>query len=387
MTHTQHLLDTFNGIRTDRCPVVPKIWLDLAARVTGTEPREIIEAPARALTVVIDAAFAAGCDAARLFFIPSRRTQREGERLIEVDAAGRRIGAIDLAGGWATHLERAGDFQIENPHHIAYRAFRKHEEPRVRSVADARRIAVPDRAFWEAQVAGDLSAAQTHAGDRIALIGNCDTATLAWYIEFRGMQQAMFDLIDEPALVHAVMEKGVAYAVERGKFCIDHGLHVLRLNDSVANMSVISPESWREFILPHMRTVCTELHRYASGVKVYCHICGNILPIIEDLLATGLDGIGPLDPLGGFTVAETRARAGDEVTLMGGVNTMDFIDATPEAIEAQAHRCMRDGQVGGSRYILSSGCVVPPTACLDNLRALRRAAERQSVHQPFEGAG
>ena len=59
MTHTQHLLDTFNGIRTDRCPVVPKIWLDLAARVTGTEPRAIMEDPARALTVVIDAALAA----------------------------------------------------------------------------------------------------------------------------------------------------------------------------------------------------------------------------------------------------------------------------------------------------------------------------------------
>ena len=29
----------------------------------------------------------------------------------------------------------------------------------------------------------------------------------------------------------------------------------------------------------------------------------------EDLVATGLDGIGPLDPLGGFTVAGTENRA------------------------------------------------------------------------------
>lgn len=371
-----HLLDTFSGIRTDRCPVVPKIWLDLAARLTGTEPRAIMEDPARALTVVIDAAFAAGCDAARLFFIPARRTRWDGDSLIEVDAAGRHIGRIDLAGGWATHLERAGDFQIENPHHIAYRAFRKHEEPRVQSVADARRIAVPDRAFWEAQVAGDLSAAQTHAGERIALIGDCDTATLAWTIDFRGMQQAMFDLVEEPALVHAVMEKGVEYAVERGKFCIDHGLRVLRLNDSVANMSVISPGSWREFILPHMRDVCGELHRYNPEVKIYCHICGNVMPVMEDLVATGLDAIGPLDPLGGFSVAEARAKVGDAVTLLGGVNTMDFISATPDELRAQAEACIAAGQVGGSRYILSSGCVVPPATPINNLRALRAASEQ-----------
>ncbi len=376
MTATQHLLDTFNGIRTDRCPVVPKIWLDLAARLTGTAPREIIEDPARALTVVIDAALAAGCDAARLFFIPRRRTRWEGDALIEVDATGRRIGAIDLAGGWATHLERPEDFQTENPHHIAYHAFRKHDAPRVRSIADARRIAVPDRAFWEAQVTGDLRAAQIYADDRIALIGDCDTATLAWYIDFRGMQQAMFDLIEEPALVHAVMEKGVAYAIERGKFCIDCGLRLLRLNDSVANMSVISPASWREFILPHMREVCSELHRYNHEVKIYCHICGNIMPVIEALVDTGLDAIGPLDPLGGFTVAEARARVGETVTLLGGVNTMDFISATPDQLQARAKTCIAAGQVNGSRYILSSGCVVPPATTIANLHALRTASEQ-----------
>lgn len=375
MTPTQHLLDTFNGIRTHRGPIVPKIWLDLAARLTGTTPREIIEDPARALTVVIDAALAAGCDAARLFFIPPRRTRWEGDSLIEVDAAGRHIGRIDLAGGWATHLERAEDFQLGNPHHIAYRAFRKHEAPRVNTIGDARRIAVPDRAFWEAEVADALAAAQAHAGDRIALIGDCDTATLAWTIDFRGMQQAMFDLIEEPALVHAIMDKGVAYAIERGKFCIDHGLRVLRLNDSVANMSVISPGAWREFILPHMREVCTELHGYNPEVKLYCHICGNIMPVIEDLVTTGLDGIGPLDPLGGFTVAEARAKVGDAVTLLGGVNTMDFISATPDELQTQAEACIRAGQVNGSRYILSSGCVVPPATTIDNLRALRQAAE------------
>ncbi len=371
----QRLLHTFRGIRTDRCPVVPKIWLDLAARLTGIEPNTIIEEPARALTCVIDAALTTGSDAARMFFIPRRRTRSESGSLFEVDSRNRSVGRIDLAGGWATHLERAEDFQIENPFHIAYRAFRKHEAPRVHSVLDAARIAVPDGSFWRQQMDEALSAAKVHADGRVALIGDCDTATLAWYIEFRGMQQAMIDLLDDPFLVHAVMEKGVVYAIERGKFCIDHGLQILRINDSVANMTVISPLLWREFILPHLRDVCTELHRYAPDVKLYCHICGNILPVIEDLLDTGLDGIGPLDPLGGFSVAEARSRAGGAVTLLGGVHTMDLLHASPRDIEAQARRCIAEGQVEGSRYVLSSGCVVPPLTDRDNLLALRRASE------------
>jgi uroporphyrinogen-III decarboxylase len=378
MSPEQRLLDVFAGKATDRAPVVPKIWFDLAARLTGREPRELVEDPGLAVLTTIEAAEQTGCDAARVLLMNRRQTQQEGERLFEFED-GRILGGIDLSGGWATHLDDPADFSIDNPAHTGFRTFRKHPEPRVHSLADVRRIAVPDEAFWEEYCGAMLEAAKTHAAERIALIGDCDSATLAWYIEFRGMEQAMFDLLEEPDLVHATMEKGVAYAVARGKFFLDHGLQVLRLNDSVANMSVISPETWREFILPHMRDVCTELHRYRSDAKIYCHICGNVLPVIEDLVATGLDGIGPLDPMGGFTVAQAREKAGDEITLVGGVNTTDFIHATPEQIAAQARRCIAEGQVNGSRYILSSGCALPRDAERDNLLALRRAAETPRV--------
>lgn len=379
MTPSELLLAAFEGIPTGRCPVVPKIWLDLAARLTGAKPRAIIEEPKQGMLRMIDAALEVGCDAARLFFIPRRATREEGDGLVEIDADGRRMGTIDLYGGWATHLERAEDFSIESPYDIAFRAFRQHSEPRIKTVDDARRVAVPDRSFWEKHCGADLREAMAHAGDRMALIGDCDTATLAWYLGFRGMEQAMFDLLENPALVHAVMEKGVEYAVERGKFCIDHGLTVLRLNDSVANMSVISPALWREFILPHMRSVCHELHLYRPGVRIYCHICGNVLPVLGDLIATGLDGIGPLDPLGGFSVAKARSKTGPDVTLMGGVNTLDFVEGEPEALRRQALRCIEEGRVEGSRYILGSGCVVPPGAKRENLIALREASEEAAA--------
>ncbi len=375
MNPLQLLLDTFNGKATERRPVVPKIWFNLAAGLTGTAPCAIIEEPRQALLCVIDAALETGCDAARLFFIPERITRNVNGQVIEEDAEGRRIGAIDMSGGWATHLDRAEDFSIENPADVAFRAFRKHQEPRINSRADARRLAVPDRDFWSSAFRDRLKTAKNHAADRIALIGDCDTATLAWYIDFRGIEQALFDLIDNPPLVHSVMERGVEYAVERGKFCIDEGLCILRLNDSLANMSVISPNLWRQFIFPHMKAVCSELHRYNSEVKIYCHICGDIMPIMHDLVQTGLDGIGPLDPLGGFTVAQAREKAGQEITLIGGVNTLDFVRADAEEIARQARLCIKHGQVDSSRYILSSGCVVPPGAKKQNLLALRTASE------------
>lgn len=71
-------------------------------------------------------------------------------------------------------------------------------------------------------------------------------------------------------------------------------------NDSAGNMSLLSPAMWRKFIAPNLTYFCKEVHSYCPEAKIYCHICGNILPILEDLIETGLDCIAPLDPLGGF---------------------------------------------------------------------------------------
>jgi uroporphyrinogen-III decarboxylase len=113
----------------------------------------------------------------------------------------------------------------------------------------------------------------------------------------------------------------------------------------------------------------------SPGALIYCHICGNVLPILEDLVETGLDCIGPLDPLGGFTPADARRRVGDRAALMGGVNTMTLANGTPDDVLAESRVCIEQaGQNGG--YILGSGCAIPRTASLENLTALSEAAHR-----------
>jgi uroporphyrinogen-III decarboxylase len=190
----------------------------------------------------------------------------------------------------------------------------------------------------------------------------------------RGMNNAMFDLMENPGLIHAVMEKGEAIAIEKGKLNIDMGMNILRLNDSVANMMVISPSHWREFIKPHMKAVCDELHSYSKDVKIYCHICGNVLPVIEDIAETGIDCIGPLDPMGGFTAEQARKRVGKSISLMGGVNTMSFVNSTQEEIIDEAREVMK-GAGGEGGFVLGSGCVVPRSAKRENILALVDAAQ------------
>jgi len=317
----------------------------------------------------------------RQFHFPRRRIKEEADRVFEVDEKGELLGEIDMAGGLGTRLLDPKHFDIRDPRFMGYHHYWAAEAPFVRDLDDAQRIAVPPKEFYLEQGCGQRQQQVIEElGNEVAVLGDCSSATMAFLVCLRGMNRALFDLIEEPELVHAIMEKGAAIAVEKGEFNIDLGLMVLRLNDSVGNMSVISPEHWRRFVFPHMKEVCDTLHAYDPQARIYCHICGNILPIVEDLVETGLDCIGPLDPLGNFTPAQIRERVGDAVSLMGGVNTLSFLDGTPEQIVEESLACMRQaGATGG--YILGSGCVVPRGAPKENLLALREAADIYGIYQ------
>jgi len=372
---------SISGKVPDRVPDVPKIWVDLGARLTQTDLSEVIQNPLTALRVIVDAALLVGADGARQFHFPKRKISIKDNKVFEINRKGEYIGEIDMLGGLITRLLEVNNFELANPYQMAFHHYWSCKEPIIKNLSNVKKISIPEKCFYEEIGCGDGQREMMKlVGNRLCLIGDCDSATLAFYLNLRGYINAMIDLIEQPELVHATMEKGVAIAIEKGKFNIDLGIKILRLNDSVANMSVISPKHWREFIFPHIKDVCDELHHYDPEVKVYCHICGNILPIIESLMETGLDCIGPLDPLGGFTPGQVREIVGDRVALMGGVNTLSFINNTSKQITEEAKMCILEaGKRGG--YILSSGCVIPRGASKENLKALKIAVEKYGVYQ------
>jgi uroporphyrinogen-III decarboxylase len=375
MTANQRFYTAISGGLPDRVPTLPKIWVDLGAALTGVDLREVVENSETAMRVVVDAALLVKADGARLFHLPNRETKLENGTVVEVAGTGEVLGPIDMQGGLATRVRDKSRINLEDLYQAAMIQFYKADEPVINTVEDVQRVAVPDKSFYEQIGFGRLQRElMQKVGDDIALLGDCGSATLAFHVLFRELSLALMDLLENPKLTHTIMDKGVEHAIEKGKFHIDCGLRMLRLNDSIANMSVISPQHFREFILPHMKTVCDELHHYEPDVRIYSHVCGNVMPIMDDLIATGLDCIGPLDPLGGFTCAQARQAVGDRIALMGGVNTLSFINASPEELMEEARLCIEGAGLRG--YILGSGCVVPRSAQRENLLALHEAAER-----------
>ena len=375
MTPAERVHAAVSGGVPDRVPFLPKIWIDLAAGLLGEDLLEVAGDPARALEITARAAIELKLDGARLFHLPSRNFRRErGGEIVEIDDRGKRLGTVDYLGGLSTHLDDPRSFDPRNAADVAFAQFRTADEPFIGSVAEAKAIAVPDRSFWEAcGAAGRTVRAVAGYGDSLALLGDLGSATLSFCVTYRGMERTLYDLIDEPALVHALMDKGAEIAIERAKFNIDAGIRILRLNDSAGNMNVISPSAWREFVFPRFRDIAAAVKACDGGARIYCHICGNILPIAADLVTAGIDCIGPLDPLGGSTPGRLRELIGDGAALMGGIDTLSFLNGNPEAIAREAFACMRAAGAKGG-FVLGSGCAVPRSTPAENLIAARDAA-------------
>jgi len=411
MTAAERVEAALRGDRPDRVPFVPKIWVDFSAQFCGVPLREVIEDPVEALVVILRAGRGLGLDGVRQFALPARRTVEAGGRLWEVDGRGRRIGAIDLAGGLHTLVASAGDFRLDDPVNMAHFHHRRPPGPALAKAGDAAAIAVP-----EARLLDDLGFQRNQAAaldrapaDGMAVIQDCGPIGLSFLVALNGMNQALLDLLDRPRLVHAALDAGDAIAIAKGSYWLDRGYRTLRINDSAGNLSVISPDHWRTFVKPHFASVVSELHRRCPDALLYCHVCGNVLPIIGDLADTGLDCIAPLDPLGGFSVADARralaqhsaahtrdARhaapaAGRPVALMGGINTLSFVDGTPEAVGAEAEACIAGARTAADRgetvldavpagFILGSGCVVPRGARVECLLRARDVAHGAAFH-------
>lgn len=373
MTGFERIYTALCRKKPDRVPFMPKIWVKLACEITNTSIEEILQDSYKAMEVIMKAAWVCGLDGFRIFRFPERKVGYDANGVLVEFGPDGPIGAIDVKGGLSTYLYEDNTIDIEDEYKVSFLQFWKQNSPLAKSESDAKRIAIPKKSFYKELGFDSHIKSILDNSDGMAVVGNCGSPTLSFYSYFRGGASSLMDFYDHPEMVNAIMDKGVEISVEKGKFCIDNGLNVLRLNDSTANMNVISPDIFREFIAPRFKAVCDELHHYNPEVRIYCHNCGNILPVMPDLVDTGLDCIGPLDPLGGFTCAEARNAVPPDFPLMGGIDTLSFMNSSADEIIAEAITCIKGAGTEGA-FILGSGCVLPPGSKPDIIRTAAKTA-------------
>ena len=177
-------------------------------------------------------------------------------------------------------------------------------------------------------------------------------------------------IISEPELVKGLVEMSVTINLELAKEVATRGIKIVYTGDDYAynKTTLMSPAHFREYFYPGLKRVVQGFKEL--GLLVIKHTDGNIKPILEMIIDSGIDCLDPIDPLGGMDLGEIKARYGQRVALKGNVDCAYLLTfgTVDEVIEATKD-ALSKGMPGGG-YILSSSNSIHSAVKPENYAAM-----------------
>lgn len=121
------------------------------------------------------------------------------------------------------------------------------------------------------------------------------------------------------------------------------------------NTQFFSLKLYRELLKPaHQRAIDWG---HSHGIPVRLHSCGDIRPLVPELVSMGLDGLNPLEVKAGMDPVALKHSYGDKLLFHGGVNAVLWDQ--PEKITAEIERVVPEMKKNGG-YIFASDHSIPP---------------------------
>lgn len=189
-----------------------------------------------------------------------------------------------------------------------------------------------------------------------------------------GLANLMMDYILQPDLVRKLARMGVDYHMELYRMLIAEGVEVILLGDDYAgkNGPFMSPAHFEQFILPGLKTVVQAVKE--AGAFCIKHTDGNIWKILDMLLSTGVDMLGPLEtPF--MPLDEVRRYSGGRVGVMGNVDVDLLSRGSVKEVKAATKELLRTvSPLGG--HILSSGNSISASVRGENFMAMLETGRR-----------
>jgi len=175
--------------------------------------------------------------------------------------------------------------------------------------------------------------------------------------EGRDMDSVIVNMMMNPDSVKAKLERDVDAMLERARMLKDDGLEgfILCADYCFNSGPYLSPVMFSDLITPSLMRL---IQTYRSmGLYAIKHTDGNIMPILDDLLAAGPHALHSLDPMAGVDMKEMKRRAGNRICLIGNVNCALMQTGTDDEVLASCRYAMENGKPGGG-YIFSTSNVI-----------------------------
>lgn len=209
-------------------------------------------------------------------------------------------------------------------------------------------------------------------GDRYA-------QSVVWFTLFerlwllRGFENMLMDPYLNGGAFATLRDRVLAYNLAIIDQWVARGVDAVFFSDDWGSQRglLISPEDWRKFYKPAYKAMFDRVR--AGGAHVWMHLCGNIIPILPDLIDLGLNVLNPVQPQA-MDVRRLAREFGGSVCFNGGVDVQGtMVHGSPEDVRRELHTLVElFGSYNGG-YIADTSHTIMPESPLDNVIALFEA--------------
>ena len=190
------------------------------------------------------------------------------------------------------------------------------------------------------------------SGDRFMILCHGD-GTLA-IPDGDGMYELSYQLYEEPDALHDTCRRMAQDAIRRNAYMLAHGVDGFILcSDYCFNQGpFMSPKMFSQFIAPYLKEIIADIR--ARGGYAIKHTDGNIMPIIDQLVACNPHALHSLDPMAGVDIRAVKQEYGDKVALCGNVHCAAMQTGTEQDVIASAEYCLKYAKPGGGYVFCTS---------------------------------
>ncbi|MBN2476400.1 MAG: hypothetical protein JXB62_17435 [Pirellulales bacterium] len=169
-----------------------------------------------------------------------------------------------------------------------------------------------------------------------------------------GYEGLLIAIAQDRELVRSLVDLSVEINVEMAKEVARCGADFVFTGDDYASAErpLMSPVSFRELFYPGLKRVVAGFHE--AGLPVIKHTDGNILPLMDMILDSGIDCLDPIDPIAGLDIGQIKTQYGDRVALKGNVDCAHTLTFGTERDVVEETKAVIGKAAEGGGLILSS---------------------------------
>jgi hypothetical protein len=183
----------------------------------------------------------------------------------------------------------------------------------------------------------------------------CSPVGLDTAFNIAGLDLFIYLYAENPGLVSTWLEALNVAEIRRVHAIADYELSPITLvysDIAFKEKTIFSPDFFKKEFYPRLERLVKAWHEH--NIKCLFHSDGNLVPILSDLVKTGIDGLNPIETAAGMNLKEVKDIYGDKIFLAGGIDVSELMPyGTKEEVGRGVIQAIKDAGYG-SGYFLGS---------------------------------